>query len=113
MMQRYAVTALFAALALSACSKDTPSDEAQSTATGEVLEGSISDAMIPLEAVQTKAQLAPPTAQAASAGGTTAQAGSATDAGSAGETAAASSAAGSASGNTAGTAPSPEAAAQP
>lgn len=51
-MKRHAVI-LAAALALAACGSD-PAPSGDATASGEVLEGSISDAMLPLDSVQSQ-----------------------------------------------------------
>lgn len=47
------------ALALAACSGDGQKDQGSGTASGEVLPGSASDAMIPLDQVKSQAPLAP------------------------------------------------------
>lgn len=47
-----------APLALAACGGDAPADDGRS-ATGEVLEGTISDAMLPTDRVRSEAPLAP------------------------------------------------------
>ena len=53
-----------AALALlAACGEEAPSDDSRA-ATGEVLEGTISDEMLPLDRVQSEAPLADPTGTA-------------------------------------------------
>ncbi|MBX9642853.1 MAG: hypothetical protein K2W91_01985 [Novosphingobium sp.] len=51
-------TALFACLALAAC-QDEPKKETGGTAQGEILPGSASDAMLPLDTVKSQAPLAP------------------------------------------------------
>lgn len=51
-------TALFACLALAACQSE-PKKETGGTAQGEILPGSTSDAMLPLDTVKSQAPLAP------------------------------------------------------
>lgn len=51
-------TALFACLALAACQGE-PKKETGGTAQGEILPGSTSDAMLPLDTVKSQAPLAP------------------------------------------------------
>jgi len=51
-------TALIACLALAAC-KGEPKKETGGTAQGEILPGSASDAMLPLDTVKSQAPLAP------------------------------------------------------
>lgn len=52
-----AIAACLAACALSGCSSEQPSGKA--TAGGEILEGSVSDAMLPLDTVRSQPPLAP------------------------------------------------------
>jgi hypothetical protein len=54
------VTALALALVVTACSEEAPAPaKQQAAASGEVLGGSISDAMIPLDQIESQAPLAP------------------------------------------------------
>lgn len=60
-MIRFAISALFVLL-LSACGGDgAKKAEGAGTAQGEILPGSVSDAMIPLDQVKSQAPLAPKT----------------------------------------------------
>ncbi|MEP7221554.1 MAG: hypothetical protein ABI673_02675 [Novosphingobium sp.] len=54
-------------LGLTACKKDAPSQSRQ--AAGEVLPGSVSDAMLPLDSVTSQPPLAPHTEKATAKGG--------------------------------------------
>lgn len=58
---RLAALAVLATLALTACHKGAKNSD-QRTASGEVLEGTISDAMIPYESLKSRPPLAPRTA---------------------------------------------------
>lgn len=58
MMKKAQISALLA-LAVAACNGDAKKDEGAGTASGEVLPGSASDAMIPLDQVKSQAPLAP------------------------------------------------------
>ncbi|MBU6268045.1 MAG: hypothetical protein KGN34_10920 [Sphingomonadales bacterium] len=70
---RILALAALSTLALAACHKGAKSND-QRTASGQVLEGSISDAMIPYESLKSKPPLAP---RAATRGAVTAAAGDA------------------------------------
>ncbi|MDD3799143.1 MAG: hypothetical protein PHE36_08200 [Novosphingobium sp.] len=68
MMMHRVILALSPAVLLAACGDDASRKEDGRTAAGEVLEGSISDAMIPLDQLKSQAPLAGPDKTAASAG---------------------------------------------
>lgn len=59
-MKKALISALLA-LAVPACNGDSKKDEGAGKASGEVLPGSASDAMIPLDQVKSQAPLAPKT----------------------------------------------------
>lgn len=59
-MKKALIPALLA-LAVAACNGDAKKDEGAGKASGEVLPGSASDAMIPLDQVKSQAPLAPKT----------------------------------------------------
>lgn len=65
MKQKFSVALLASALVLGACSNEAAPEGEVSAQSGAVLEASVSDAMLPLEAVETQAQLAPPVAAGA------------------------------------------------
>lgn len=54
-----ALISVLLALAVAACTGDSKKDEGAGKASGEVLAGSASDAMIPLDQVKSQAPLAP------------------------------------------------------
>ena len=58
MMKKALISALLM-LGLAACTGDARKDEGAGKASGEVLPGSVSDAMIPLDQVKSQAPLAP------------------------------------------------------
>ncbi len=76
MMRSFIVFVPVAALLLSACEGEpaAPVADGNGTAEGEVLGGTISDEMIPLEQLRSQAPLAPREPSAAGAGGSAASA---------------------------------------
>ena len=65
-LSRLAIATIAVAL-LAACGEEAPSEDSRA-ATGEVLEGTISDAMLPLDQVRSQPPLAAPRSRSTSAG---------------------------------------------
>lgn len=86
MTDKRLIPALAALTLLSACGGQTSTDDGRS-ASGEVIEGTASDAMLPIDQVRSQAPFAPPERTGAATGGATAQPGDETPAAEAAEAA--------------------------
>lgn len=71
MRQFFPVTVLASTLMIAACNQDAAPESEDLSASAPLLEASVSDAMIPLEAVQSEAKIAPASVNAGSSGSAT------------------------------------------
>lgn len=71
MRQFFPVTVLASTLMIAACNQDSAPQSEDLSASAPLLEASVSDAMIPLEAVQSEAKIAPASVNAGSSGSAT------------------------------------------